>query len=381
MKKNEAKDLYLVSAMGRDVSGLIALITSIISGLNGNIIDIEENVVHGLFSIFLIVDLTGSKAGLKELKIKMEEVANQTDLKLIVEKIQRGEKTQKNLIFAILLGKDHPGIVSKAAVFLANQGINIEKTTMIARGKLFAMEMYLDIGKCHLQINEVEENFKNKMSEIDIQAFFQNKNVYKKAKRFIVFDFEKSLIDKKIFSDILMKTAIDDVKIKKFKTFREAFKLFNGMESKILKKIADQINISSEGEELIRALKGMGYGLVLISSGAKILLTKFAEEYGFDYVFANELEVDQDGKLTGGFKGDLIDENKKKKIIKELIEKEDLKDGDIIAVGDTGIDQFVLDSAGLEVVFDEDYIMDLYTKNQMSENNLIALLYCLGLPR
>ena len=89
IKKEKTEELFLVSAMGRDVSGLIALITSIISGLNGNIVGIDENVIHGIFSIVILIDLSKSKAGLEELKRKMEDVAEQTDLKLIVEKIPK----------------------------------------------------------------------------------------------------------------------------------------------------------------------------------------------------------------------------------------------------------------------------------------------------
>lgn len=215
MKKIDTSELYLVSAMGRDVSGLIALITSIISGLNGNIVDIEENVVHGIFSIFLVVDLAQSKAGLEELKVKMEDAANQTDLKLMVEKISKGEESPKNLISILLIGKDHPGIVSKAAVFLANHGINIEKTIMVAKGKLFAMEMLMDIKKCHIPLKEVENNFRNKMEEIDIQVFFLKKNIYKGQKDFI------------ILNDVIMKSKSGIKKLKKIKVFRDAYKLLH----------------------------------------------------------------------------------------------------------------------------------------------------------
>ena len=86
---------------------------------------------------------------------------------------------------------------------------------MVAKGKLFAMEMLLDAEKCHIQLKEVERSFKNKMEEIDIEVFFLEKNLYKNTKNFM------------IFNEFVMKSEIDIKKLKELKLFNEAYKLLS----------------------------------------------------------------------------------------------------------------------------------------------------------
>jgi len=49
--------LTVVTVLGRDRPGLVADITKEIAKQNGNIVDIEQSVIRGLFSMFMLVDL------------------------------------------------------------------------------------------------------------------------------------------------------------------------------------------------------------------------------------------------------------------------------------------------------------------------------------
>lgn len=49
--------LYIVYGIGPDSVGLIGGITSPIARVGGNIVDMRQDVLHGLFTIFLVVDL------------------------------------------------------------------------------------------------------------------------------------------------------------------------------------------------------------------------------------------------------------------------------------------------------------------------------------
>ncbi|MEJ2053763.1 MAG: ACT domain-containing protein, partial [Calditrichaceae bacterium] len=50
--------LYIVHGMGNDAVGLVGGITEPIASAGGNIVDLRQDVLHGLFTIYLVVDLT-----------------------------------------------------------------------------------------------------------------------------------------------------------------------------------------------------------------------------------------------------------------------------------------------------------------------------------
>ena len=60
--------LYIVYGIGADSVGLVGAITSPISQVKGNIVDMRQDVMHGLFTIYLVVDLakaTGPGQGIQ----------------------------------------------------------------------------------------------------------------------------------------------------------------------------------------------------------------------------------------------------------------------------------------------------------------------------
>ena len=57
----EKGKIISLSAIGLDSPGLVSKITTKVFELNGNIIDVEEICRRGLFSIFLIIDFSGSR--------------------------------------------------------------------------------------------------------------------------------------------------------------------------------------------------------------------------------------------------------------------------------------------------------------------------------
>ena len=53
-------------------------------------------------------------------------------------------------------------------------------------------------------------------------------------------------------------------------------------------------------------LKKYGYKIAILSGGFTYFGQYLQKKYGIDYVYANELEI-EDGKLTGRYLGDVVD--------------------------------------------------------------------------
>ncbi len=83
--------------------------------------------------------------------------------------------------------------------------------------------------------------------------------------------------------------------------------------------------------ELIEFLREKDFKIAILSSGLMCLAEKVGKELGVDYVFANELEFDEEGRITGKVTPH-VDFEGKGTILRRL--KEELKPELTVAVGD-----------------------------------------------
>ncbi len=83
--------------------------------------------------------------------------------------------------------------------------------------------------------------------------------------------------------------------------------------------------------ELFQFLKERNFKIAILSSGLMCLARKVGQELGADYVFANELEFDEEGRITGKVRP-YVDFEGKGAILRRL--KEELKPELTVAVGD-----------------------------------------------
>lgn len=77
------KRYVLITAVGRDRPGLVAGLASTVAELQGNIEDLDEVVMRGVFIINLLVSLEGSSS-LDELKHRLLAKGGELGLKVMV---------------------------------------------------------------------------------------------------------------------------------------------------------------------------------------------------------------------------------------------------------------------------------------------------------
>lgn len=388
MLKNE--NLYIVSAIGKDLTGLVSLITSVLYELNCNIIDVQQSVTHGYFSIFIIVDTEKIKTNINNLAKKVLEVGNQTNLKIIFEKFQEGRrKPDKKIMSVFLIGKDRPGIVAETATTLGYYAINIENIRMLARGELFIMEMLVDVSDTSLNIDVVQNKLKDLLNKIDIGVLFQTDKNYRKSKKLIIFDISTSLIEKDILNELWQNVKIKEC-LKQCKNLnnekreiKSRAQMLNGIDIDILNQIIDKLIITADGEEIIRDIKDLDYKIALISTGYKIFTDKIKDLLTLDYTFSNIITRDKTGKyLTGEIEEPIIDKNKKSDIINFIFQSEGITKDDIVTIGDRPGNNIVLRSLGLFIKPDPDFIdfiIKIFNEKKISDKNLAGILCALGM--
>ena len=83
----------------------------------------------------------------------------------------------------------------------------------------------------------------------------------------------------------------------------------------------------------MHVLKRLGFKTAILSGGFTYFGNYLRRKYGFDYVYANELEI-EDGKLTGRYLGDIVDGKRKAELLKLISQVENVDIAQTMAVGE-----------------------------------------------
>ena len=380
------KRLYMVHGMGNDEVGLVGKITTSISSIGGNIFDLRQDVMHGLFTIYLVADLTDCDIRINKFKDLIQNIAEDTGLELSVNTYHpKARNPEKKNILMILVGCDKPGIIASVSQTLGKYQANIEFTQNIARQGIFLTELLTDVSNCTLPMDNLKNVIIKKMSTMGINAIFQTEDVFIKKKRIILFDIMHSLIPVDTVKEILDQTGIRKNDIKSaysgnntITALTKAAKLLEGLSDDVLSTIADNICVEAGTTELLQTLKIMGYKICIVSTGFSVFLDVITQKLGIDHSYNVELNIDNDSRLvTGEMVVDEVAKRSMKEIKKQMVEKEQIKLEDITVV----CDQRLPETPGIRIDLHLEKILDLFNKHVITKDNIIGLLGSLGIQR
>lgn len=381
MKKN----LYIIHGVGNDSVGLIGKITVPVADAGGNIVDLRQDVMHGLFIISIVVDLSPAEITIENLQKLCEGIAEETGLRITVDKyypVPRNPEIKTMLL--ILLGKDRPGIIATVTGLLSKYNINIEFSTMIARAGVFLMDLMVDVEDSKIPTQNLKERLSEAMNEVGISAMFQTENVFNKEKRLIIFDISSSLMSGEFIREIAKNSEIDEKIIADNYTLndipeslRTSAGYLEGLPADVLKSIAKAVTVTPETSELIQTLKIMGYRIGLVTTGFSVFAEEMKQLLDIDYSFGCSLTIDDDSKLiTGEIDTDPLTGVDTGKIVDRIVTEEKIDRQNIAIIDDNSVG----DTPGILLNFSGSVILDLYNKRVLSKDNLLGLIGSFGIP-
>lgn len=399
---SEKHKLISLSAIGLDSPGLVSKITTKIFEMGGNIVDVEEHARRDLFFIFLIIDFSASENSMDEISTTLKAIEDDTDLKVsvgIYDEEELAHLSEKENHIVTILGVDQPGIIAKVSTFFHRYNTNIENCRMIARGKFFSMEMVIDTKKMisepsltHKEaLERMKDELKDLCAEINQSVVIQSEDIYKRAKKLVVFDVETSLIQEASLKDFLenvkRKLRLTDSKIEfkedkegKVQSLIENARTLKGIPQKDFEKFSETLQLNPGALELIGLLKSMGFKIALLSSGFSFFIKKIFKEAGVDYAFSNTLKVDENGIITGELEEPIITSTSKNEILEFIMNVENISREQVIAVGDGSTRSHFIKNVGLSIAFKPDET-SIKTDGIFSSDHIINMLYCLGIPK
>ena len=234
----------------------------------------------------------------------------------------------------------------------------------------------------------MQEGFMN-LSEIGLDVSFQKDDIYRRSRRLICFDMDSTLIETEVIDELAERAGVGDAvreitaramrgEIDFRESFTERVALLKGLDVSVMEEIARNLPITEGLERMMTILKRVGYKTAILSGGFTYFGNYLRQKYGFDYVYANELEIEQ-GKLTGRYVGEVVDGRRKAELLRLLCQFEEINIAQSVAVGDGANDLPMLNLAGLGIAFHAKPKVKATARQSISTIGLDGILYFLCL--
>lgn len=383
-----APKLYIVHGIGNDAVGLVGTITTSIAQANGNIVDLRQDVMHGLFSIYLVVDLSASTLTVEAFQKVLRKISEETALKISMDKFTPIPRSaEKTAMLLVLVGKDRPGIIATVSKTLSVYNINIEFSQMIAREDIFLMDLLVDISQSALPFDNLKTVLREKMLALGIKTMFQTTDVFNKQKKIILFDIASSFIPAETLDEILGQAHIPRETIasaysteKVPSSLLAAAGRLEDLPVAVLNAVIETIGISPATVELMQTLKIMGYKIGLISTGFSLFADALRKKLDIAYSFGVDIPIDDDTQtIAGGLTAEEIRIPDRQGIIAQLKARESVAEEDITIIADRDMD--TMGTPGFSLTFNMKIILDYLNQHVLSRETLIGLLGAFGIPR
>ncbi len=398
---NHAREIILLNVFGGDKPGVTASLTGILGQYDANILDIGQAVIHddlGLGILFEVPEKEEASPVLKDLLFKSYELGINIKFTPITEERYNewvSHQGKKRFIITLLSSKLKAEQISHVTKIISEQGLNIDNITRLS-GRV-ALDQTNNTDKAVIEFSvrgvpksteKMKQDFIEISKEQEIDIAFQADNIFRRNRRLVCFDMDSTLIQTEVIDELAEKAGIGE-KVKAIteaamrgeidfsESFIQRVSLLKGLDESVMKDIAENLPITEGAERLFKTLKKYGYRTAILSGGFNYFGNYLKNKLGIDYVFANELEI-ENGKLTGKHRGDIVDGAKKAELLKLLAFKEDIHLEQVIAVGDGSNDLPMLHTAGLGIAFHAKPKVQESAKHHISSSGLDAILYLLG---
>ena len=395
-------ELILININGQDRPGVTAALTEILARYNADILDIGQADIHHSLSLGILFRTTSRESGdiLKDLLFKAYDLGVKIRFSPItIEAYEAWVKRQgKNRWIITLLGRRltarHIALVSEV---VAEQGLNIDAIQRLTGRPPLDESQQMQTKACiefsvrgtPVDRAEMQSRFIQISSDEGFDISLQEDTMYRRCRRLICFDMDSTLIQTECIDQLAERAGVGD-KVRAIteramrgeidfnESFRERVVLLKGLDVSVMQDIADHLPITEGVGRMMEVLKRAGFKTAILSGGFTFFGDYLKRKFGFDYVYANELEVGPDGKLTGNYVGDIVDGKRKAELLKLIAQVENVNIAQTIAVGDGANDLPMLSAAGLGVAFHAKPKVKATAKQSISTIGLDGVLYFIG---
>ena len=397
------KEQILIRISGKDQIGLTASIMAILAHYGAEILDIGQADIHSTLSLGILIRIDEAASGqvMKELLFKATELGVTIGFEPVGDddyEAWAGRQGKNRYILTVIGRSLSAEQIHSAAEVIARHGLNIDAIKRLT-GRMSIMHPERNVRACvefsvrgFLSAEDRQSLQKELMSlsaESGMDFSFQKDDMFRRMRRLICFDMDSTLIQAECIDELARRHGVYDQvaaiteramrgEIDFKESFTERVALLKGLDISVMQDIAEHLPMTEGVDRLMSVLKTCGYKIAILSGGFTFFGEYLQRRFGIDYVYANELEVGEDGKLTGRYVGEVVDGRRKADLLKLIAQTEKVNIAQTIAVGDGANDLPMLNEAGLGIAFHAKPRVKKEAGQSLSSIGLDGVLYFLG---
>jgi phosphoserine phosphatase len=398
------EEQILIRISGKDRIGLTASIMAILAKYDAQILDLGQAVIHNTLSMGILIRIDEAHSGqvMKELLFKTTELGSISIGFAPVSdddyEAWAGRQGRNRYILTIIGRSLSAAQIQAATDVISRHGLNIDAIKRLT-GRMSIMHPERNVRACvefslrgFLSADDkksMQQDLMAMSADAGIDFSFQKDDMYRRMRRLICFDMDSTLIQAECIDELARRhgvyeqvAAITESAMRGEIDFKESFTrrvaLLKGLDISVMQDIAENLPITEGTDRLMSVLKTCGYKIAILSGGFTFFGEYLQRKYGIDYVYANELEVDENGKLTGRYVGDVVDGRRKADLLKLIAQTEKVNLAQTIAVGDGANDLPMINEAGLGIAFHAKPRVKQSARQSISTIGLDGVLYFIG---
>lgn len=400
-KMNNREEQILINITGQDRPGLTASIMEILAHHDAQVLDLGQADIHSSLSLGVLIRINDKQSGdvMKELLFKTSELGVNIGFAPITDDNYEDWVNQqgKNRYILTVIGRSLSAKqIAAATKVIADQGLNIDSILRLT-GRMSVKRPERNVRACiefslrgtpHAP-SDLQAELMKLSTSLGIDFSFQRDNMYRRMRRLICFDMDSTLIQTECIDELAKRAGVGEQvaaitaramrgEIDFKESFKERVALLKGLDVSVMQDIAEHLPITEGTDRLMSVLKRCGYKIAILSGGFTYFGEFLQRRYGIDYVYANELEIDEDGKLTGNYVGEIVDGHRKAELLRLLAQVEKVNLAQTIAVGDGANDLPMIAEAGLGIAFHAKPRVVANAEQSINTIGLDGILYFLG---
>ena len=395
------REFILINIIGFDKPGVTSAVTEVLGKYGAFVQDIGQSNLHHQLNLSILIrvdDPSTSGEMIKEVLFccsRLEMIVRFTPLSEEEYAAWVGRQEQERYVVTMLAREINARHIARVTELVAKRQLNIDNILRLSdrpnmdtpvEKRHACMEFSL---RGNLPDHEVLQRELIEVSrEEGIDISFQRDDIFRRNRRLICLDLDSTIIQTEVIDELAMRAGVgDQVKAITLSAmrgeidFKESFSrrvaLLKGLDASVRQEIIDHLPITEGADRLFSILKKCGFKIAILSGGFMFVGRYLQERFGVDYVYANELEV-EDGKFTGRYIGDVVDATRKAELLSLIAQVEHIDLAQVIAVGDGANDLKMLGKAGLGIAFHAKPKVQENARQAISTVGLDGILYFLG---
>ncbi|KRB45525.1 MULTISPECIES: phosphoserine phosphatase SerB [unclassified Terrabacter] len=375
-----------VTVTGDDRPGVTGTLLGALSGVDAEVLDIQQVVVHGHLTLTVLLR---PGAHVDQLRDAAAIAAHRLGLALtVVEGTGVNARSRQGRAAVVVLGAPlSADAVSLVTTCIADHGANIDRIRRLSRYPVTTVEF--DISGADLASLRTELALVATSEGIDIAV--APGGLARRGRRLVVLDVDSTLIQQEVIellaahsgreaevAEVTARAMAGELDFEE--SLRARVATLAGLPESVLDEVRESVQLTPGARTLVRTLKRLGFTVGLVSGGFIEIVGELADDLGIDHARANRLEI-EDGHLTGRVVGEVVDRAGKARALREFAEQEGLPLSRTVAIGDGANDLDMLDVAGLGVAFNAKPIVQEQAQTAVNVPYLDSVLYLLGISR